>query len=175
MVDGCAVELQTEFDKTQITEWQVEPFISGLVRACGYLWQYKLCEAGQRPYIIQKQAHFFGIFFGDYLTAQITARYYVPVLVRKGGDEWQDSRYTARAPPPPAARSVGCHGRRFNGRNAASQRRFEAPSPGGERLAPALSSEQRIEWIKGLGKVVGPPVWKRHTRHCHEDCPTPYR
>ena len=61
MVDGCAVELQTEFDKTQIAEWQVEPFISGLVRACGYLWQYKLCEAGQRPYIIQKQAHFFGI------------------------------------------------------------------------------------------------------------------
>ena len=148
------------------------------IRPCQSLWVFVTVQImwGRTASLYHSETSaFFLDFFGDYLTAQITARYYVPVLVRKGGDEWQDSRYTARAPPPPPARSVGCHGRRFNGRNAASQRRFEAPSPGGERLAPALSSEQRIEWIKGLGKVVGPPVWKRHTRHCHEDCPTPYR
>lgn len=59
--------------------------------------------------------------------------------------------------PPAPSRSVALLRRRFNGRNAASQRRFEAPSPVGGRVAPALS-EQRIEGIKGLVVVVGPPV-----------------
>ena len=86
----------------------------------------------------------------------------VRVLVRKrGDDEWQDSRYPARAAPPPAgAISVSCLRRRFNGRNAASQRRFEAPNAGGRKMAPA-PSEQRVEGIKDLGKVGRPPVWKR--------------